>query len=283
MTIETTGNRPLPAEPRNRPTRYINDSHTSPERPRGVGGIVGSGPISIKPNGLIVPDLANAKRSVIVTLLVGLVVLLAFGALALGQAPPRLVRIGAPGTKAITEFGANPIEETIGNVKACQTGEVLAAGVSAVRVSLWGFFGARVHLTVQKGSRVLAEGSHSGDWTSDSVTIPIRPVGRTYTGVKVCVAIGPNSEPILLLGTAVPASQAAVVVGAGNVGTPTRGRLAIEYLAPGQGSWWSRILTVARHLGLGRAYSGTWIALLLALLMATVGVLAVRLTLKELQ
>jgi hypothetical protein len=39
---------------------------------------------------------------------------------------------------------------------------------------------------------------------------------------------------------------------------------------------------VAKHLGLGRSYSGTWIAFLLAALMAAVGVLAIRQTLREL-
>jgi hypothetical protein len=39
---------------------------------------------------------------------------------------------------------------------------------------------------------------------------------------------------------------------------------------------------VAQHMGLGRAYTGTWIALLVAALMAAVGALAIRLTLRTL-
>ncbi len=35
-------------------------------------------------------------------------------------------------------------------------------------------------------------------------------------------------------------------------------------------------------MGLGRSYAGTWIALLVAALMAAVGVLAIRLTWREL-
>lgn len=63
---------------------------------------------------------------------------------------------------------------------------------------------------------------------------------------------------------------------------PLGGRVGVEYLAAGRGSWWSRLSSVAAHLGLGRAYSGAWIALLVAALMAAVGVLAVRLTAREL-
>jgi hypothetical protein len=60
------------------------------------------------------------------------------------------------------------------------------------------------------------------------------------------------------------------------------GRMNVEYLSAGPGSWRSRVLTVARHMGLGRVFSGTWIVLLIAAMVAAVGVLAIRLTLREL-
>jgi hypothetical protein len=66
------------------------------------------------------------------------------------------------------------------------------------------------------------------------------------------------------------------------IGQRLPGRIDIEYLGSGQGSWWSRLLPVARHMGLGRAFSGTWIVLLVAAMVAAVGALAGRLVLREL-
>jgi hypothetical protein len=228
-----------------------------------------------------VEDHPKAKRIAIATLAVGLVILLAVGALVLRQAPPRLVRIGAPGSRAVTAQGVYPIEQTIGSPTVCQAGEVLPAGVSAVRVAIWGFFGARVHVGAYSGSHLLTEGARAANWTSDSVTVPVRPLRSTHSGVKVCVAIGPNSEPELVLGAPTPQQQAAEVTEGGH-SKRLPGRFTLEYLAPGHSSWWSQILPVARHIGLGRSYSGTWIALLIAFLTATAGVLAIRLSLWEL-
>lgn len=222
-------------------------------------------------------------RNVTVTLAVGIVLLGAVGALTLTRAPPRVVRVGVRDERI-------GLDTTTGDIAVCQTNEALPAGVSGIRLSLWAFFGAQVHVVAYSGSQVLTEGRRGADWTSDSVTVPVRPLDRSSTQVKLCFTIGPNSEPVILRGTSVRlAREAAVLTDI----TPTaevaagekrllEGRVGVEYLAAGRGSWWSRVLSVARRVGLGRAFSGTWIALLIAALMAAVGVLAVRLTLREL-
>jgi len=56
----------------------------------------------------------------------------------------------------------------------------------------------------------------------------------------------------------------------------------IEYLRPGESSWWSLATSVARRMGLGRAETGTWVALLAILLMVAVGGAMSRVILKEL-
>ncbi len=234
-----------------------------------------------------------ALRPALVTFAVGIALLALVGALVLTQAPPRLQRLSTPGVRAIGPEGANLIGSTEGSLSACQPGEVLPAGTSAIRVAIWGFFGARIHLAVFEGSRVLAAGSHSANWTGDTVTIPVRPLARRHSGVDVCYALGPNSESQLLLGARTPHTKhpAILVEGSTQLSEVTAAtdrqqigaKLTIEYLAPGRSSWWSQLLTVARHMGLGRAFSGTWIALLVALMMAAVGVLAVQLAIRELQ
>ncbi len=235
---------------------------------------------------------SKAVRAAAITFAAGIAVLAALAAVTLAKSPPRVVHIGAPGARAVSQTGVNVLQTTTESPTVCQAGEVVPAGVSAIRVSIWGFFGARVHLTAHQGSRLLTQGRRGANWTSDSVTIPVAPLRHQVSGATVCVAIGPNSEPLTLLGNQTPAAKAALI---GANGAPPsqvtkaagtralQGRLALEYLAPSRVSWWSRIGTIAQHLGLGRSYSGIWIAPLLAAMMLAVGVLAIRLALRELQ
>jgi hypothetical protein len=209
-------------------------------------------------------------RDVKVTLGVGIVLIAAVGALTLTRAPPRVVRVG---TKTLA---LGPIVNS--DEKVCQTNEVLPAGVSAIRVALGSYFGPRVRVTASSDSRVLAEGRRGADWTGTSVTVPVTPLKYTTSQVELCVEVAPNSELVSLSGSPAPERESAIL----GTGQLLRGRLGVEYLASGQGSWWSRILTVARHMGIGHALSGTWVVLLIAALAAAVGILALRLTWREL-
>ncbi|HEY2283936.1 MAG TPA: hypothetical protein VGH60_10350 [Solirubrobacteraceae bacterium] len=226
-------------------------------------------------------------RKVAITLAVGIVLIGAVSAVALTRSPPRVARVGVPAGDAKDA----PLGKVLGDVTICQPGETLPAGVSGVRLGVWAFYGAKMHVRVYSGSRILTEGSRGPNWTSDSVTVPIRPIDRQASGVTVCIGIGPNNQPLLLLGASTAAKESATAALEVNAPTPAAassshallgGRIGLEYLSAGHGSWWSRLSSVAEHMGLGRAYSGTWIALLVAALMAAVGVLALRLTLRVL-
>ncbi len=230
-------------------------------------------------------------RKATITLAVGLVLIGAASAAALTRSPPRVARVGVP----TGDVKATALGKILGDISLCQPGETLPAGVSGVRVGMWAFYGAKVHVRVYNGSRVLTEGSRGANWTGTSVTVPVRPVARTTAGVTVCIGIGPNSQPLLLLGSGAPEGAGA---GAGDAATlsvssPTPaaagkshqrvgGKIGLEYLRASSGSWWSRVSSVAANMGLGRSYTGTWIAFLIAALMAAVGVLAVRLSLRVL-
>jgi hypothetical protein len=234
-------------------------------------------------------DMNPSVRKALIAFAVGVVAIAACCAIALGATPMRIVRIGVPGVSVITARGPNGNLALIDHDGTmCQSGEVLPAKATAVRLSIWGFFGSRLHVKAYQGSQLLTEGTRSPTWTSDTVTVPVKPLKRSYSNVKFCVIIAPNSEPMDVLGNATKPNLAAVLT-QWEPGQPKSkpsvlpGRLGVEYLAPSHGTWWSRLLSVARHLGLGRAYSGTWIALLIAALMAAVAVLAVRLTLRELR
>jgi hypothetical protein len=212
----------------------------------------------------------RTTRKVKKTLVVGFALLVVVGAYTLTRSPSRVVGSGAA---PVSLLGA-----TSGRGEVCQANEVLPADVTAIRLSLAAYFGAKVRVAVSSASRLLTEGRRGPEWTGRSITVPVKPLSRPARHVRVCVSISSNSEAIFFSGSPAPIGEAATLPN----GQSLSGRLDIEYLVPGSGSWWSRILPVARHLGLGRAFSGTWIVLVIAAMVAAVGVLAVRLTLREL-
>ena len=230
-------------------------------------------------------------RKAIITFVLGFALIAAVAAATLAKAPPRLVRVGAPGVRGVNASGASVLNLITGYHTLCQQHEIVPAGVSDIRVGIWAFYGSRLRVAAYEGSRLLTAGTRNASWTATSATMPVKPLSHQASDATVCLAVGPTSEPMLLLGGHTSRSQGAALttggIPAGGVvkaaSQPLEGRESLEYLAPGRRSWWSQVLSVARRLGLGRAYSGTWIALLIAALMAAVAVLAVRLALQELR
>jgi hypothetical protein len=212
---------------------------------------------------------SKAVRDVKITLGVGIVILAVIAAVTLTHAPPRVARVGAAAPARLAA--------TIGDTEGCQANELLPSGVSAIRLAFVAYYGARVRVTVSSGSRILTEGRRGPEWTGTSVTVPVTPLTNQASHVQLCFAIGPNSEPIFLLGSPTPLREAAAL----SPGGPLPGKVGVEYLTAGDGSWWSRILPVARHIAIGHDLSGTWMAWIVVALVAVIGLLALRLVLRE--
>ncbi len=223
-------------------------------------------------------------RNVKVTLAIGIALMLAMGAWTFTRSPSRVVRVSGPQPDASLGY-------TIGGGSICQANEVLPSGVSAIRLAIVAFFGPKVRVIVYSGSRVLTEGSRGPTWTGTSVTVPVAALDRRSSHLTLCCVLGPGSERLDFPGYLTQPRFAAVAWRSRRTPTPALaaheghllgGRIDIEYLAPGRRSWWSRALSVARHMGIGHFASGTWIVLLLAALMAVVGALTVGLASREL-
>lgn len=201
---------------------------------------------------------------------IALIVLLV--ALTMTHAPPSVVRTNAPS-------GVNgQLATLIESGELCQGKEVLPAGTSALRLSVGAYVAAPVRVTVSSGSQLLTQGRRGANWTGNSVTVPIAPLSHTATNVTVCADIAPASELIYIQGAAASGGEVATLGAAQRLG----GKMVVEDLSPGEGSWWSRVGSVASHMALGRAFTGTWIVWLILLLMVAVGALALRLPLREL-
>jgi hypothetical protein len=217
-----------------------------------------------------------------VTLAVGIALIFAVGAFVLTRSPPRIVRVNS-----VEPLGSLGV--TQGELAICQGNEVLPAGVSAIRISLVAFLGANLQAVIYHDGRILTEGRRNPDWSGTSPTIRIRPIAQTTPNVTLCIAFAPNSELLQIFGPSTSPRNSALAFESPKISphepsgpnTSLRGKLQVAYLASGRHSWWSSASSVATHMGLGHFISGKWVALFTALLMAAVGALTVRLTLRE--
>lgn len=194
-----------------------------------------------------------------VTLALGLALLTAAIAATLSGSPVVVLR-----SSSIQP--AEVLAETNGQAGACQAGETLPAGTSAVRLSLQSVLGPRVSLTALSGSRLLTRGVAGSGWTGGDVTVPVRRLARGVPRMRICFRLGPTEEAVSIVGTRTGRAVAA----ASGEGRALPGRMRIEYLRAAHKSWWSMADVVARRMGLGRAPAGGWIAIPLFMLMAGV-------------
>jgi hypothetical protein len=171
------------------------------------------------------------------------------------------------------------IAESTGNAEACQAGETLPAGTSAIRLSLWSTAGPRLRVTALSGTSVATEGVIDAGWTTGVVTVPVKSVARASSHVRICIKLGQTPENVLFVGS----QTAAAVAARTGKGEALPGRIKIEYLRVAHSSWWSHVRMIARRMGLGRAPTGAWIALLVIALMGAVVASVSWLSLKELR
>ena len=211
-------------------------------------------------------------RSVTVTLVGGLTLL----AITIG-----LILAHAPMTVAGSDRPAGQPEEPIATSHEynsyCQAGETMPQGTSALRVWLDTIYGPRVAVAVSSHGRRLTSGTRGSGWVGGSVTIPVKPLPRTVSGVTVCVSFRVQNETVTVQGNATPVARA---TREGAQALP--GRMWIEYLHPGQRLWASLLASTARRMGLGRAAAGIWVVFLAIGLAASVILLAAALVVKEL-
>jgi 4-amino-4-deoxy-L-arabinose transferase-like glycosyltransferase len=204
-----------------------------------------------------------------VALLVGLALLAIAACLTLTEHPVSVVKTnGVPLHGELSSLSSGSV--------ICQGGESLPADTAAIRLSLFALVGPHVELRASSGGRILTRGTRGPGWTAGAVTIPVARLPHAASGVTICATLGQSVRSVSVAGhetTRDPAST--------NGGWPLAGRMRVEYLRPSRATWWSSALAVARRMGLGHAAPGTWVALLVAALMAFAGAIACRLVLAD--
>lgn len=168
---------------------------------------------------------------------------------------------------------ADPLARLTDGGRLCQAGESLPDGTSTIVLSLSAFHGPRVTLEAfvpGGGGRALTRGEQGSNWTGRTVTVPVHPVSGLVHDATVCVAFSTRHEPVSPFGQ--PTTPA---LAASDRGAPLPGRMRIEYLRPGERSWWSYVASIVRHMGFGRARTGTWVAFVaIAAMLAAVATAA---------
>jgi hypothetical protein len=194
------------------------------------------------------------------------------GSLALTALALVLTLSGSPNVVVPATVSAHPVEihqnlaVTQGGTSICQQDETLSRATTAIRFSLKALIGPRIAVKALADGKIVTSGERSPGWTAGAVTVPVARVNRTVTHAKVCLAFALSDETVYVEGESASRAGAAVA-GDGQV---LPGRVRVEYLRPGDRSWWSLALSTAGHLGLGRAWSGTWVALLVLVLVMIV-------------
>lgn len=210
------------------------------------------------------------RRSVVVTLAVGLTLMVIAVVAVLARSP-----LEVAGTNSIPPKVDLELEK--GEVGSCQPAGMLPQDTSAIRVAIEArAVGPMLTLRVLSSSHILAEGKQAAGWgPAPTVTVPVGRLARAIDDARICMTVGPTVEPFRFRGT----PRQSPVAGASRLQGVS---LHMEYLRPGPKSWWSLASSIAYHMGLGRAASGTWIVFLALALMLVVAILATRLALEEL-
>jgi hypothetical protein len=210
---------------------------------------------------------ARLKITLGTGLLVGAIAL----AVTLSQSP---VTVAGVSTVAQANIGSSST-----TTSECEPGGTLPSATTGIRLRAFAFLGSRVAVEVLEHGRVITRGGRGSGWTAGAVTVPVRPLARTRLGVELCFALFVNGdETENFVGESTAGALAAHATG-----DDLSGRVRAEYLRPGRSSWWSLALSVARRMGLGHAWPGTWSVLLVIALMGGVAVLCWRAILRGLQ
>src|SRR5580693_3171123 len=113
----------------------------------------------------------------------------------------------------VARVNASPADEPIleggSGAGACQSGETLPAGISAIRLTLVADVGPRVSLSVLSGGRVLTGGAVAGGWTSGAVTVPVKALAHPVANARICFTLGQSVETVALGGSSTSSAIAA--------------------------------------------------------------------------
>jgi len=163
----------------------------------------------------------------------------------------------------------------------CQPDMVLPPDTGSIKL-LIGTYGRPVpeliaRFVAQNGATV-ASGRLAAGGGQGELSIPIGYRGADSQVGTLCLA-EQGGEKLAIAGAPFPAGSASATVG----GSRQPGRIALDYLRPGEESWWQLLPTLDTRFGLGKStVFGSWTLPVAALLLVGVWAAVVRLLIREL-
>jgi hypothetical protein len=150
----------------------------------------------------------------------------------------------------------------------CETGELLPADTSALRVTAtsYGKSTPSLHVTFTgPGERLVSSGSVSAGWREGVVQIPITHVSHALEDTRACLR---NNGPVpIALAGAAPDPGFGMTV----AGKPFEGRIRYDFMRPGRESWFELLPTIVYRSTLAKAgflRHWAWAAALVLMLLA---------------
>jgi hypothetical protein len=169
----------------------------------------------------------------------------------------------SPSTVASTN-GVQPSTQLMSarsDVGACQAHETVPGATTAIRLQIVATTGPLVSVEVLHRGNVVTHGTMGAAWYGGVVTVPIHAVGRAVSNATICFQLRGLSGEVEAIGTSTSAA-----IAARSAGKPLPGRVTIAYLRPESRSWLSLAGSTVQHMQLGRAASGPWIVVAIAVL-----------------
>lgn len=183
---------------------------------------------------------------------------------------------------SVARSDRTPLEGTIAYMnsgsRACQAHEPLPNDVTAVRFSLYAGIGPRVDVDVLSNGRSIAHGVRGAGWRGESPTVHLATASSGAFDAKLCFALGSSGERVGLDGSPAKPGEGVISQSGHSLGV----KLRVEYLRSGDRSWFSLASVVARRVGLGRWAAGTWVAVLVLMLVVALVIGTAWLTAREL-
>jgi hypothetical protein len=147
----------------------------------------------------------------------------------------------------------------------CQEGETVPKDATRLRllVGTYGRPAPELRVTARRpGGAMVTQGKRPSGGPEGHIDVPVRPVGETRGGLRVCAFVSGTGRTVLY--------------GAG-------GRLRLDWFREGSESWFELVPTIAQRFGLARANPISSLLLpVTALLLLAGWVVTVRLVLREL-
>jgi hypothetical protein len=201
-----------------------------------------------------------ARRATIATLAVGALALAGGLVATLSHAT-----VHPAGTNDIVPIGV--VDTLRAGHELCQEGERAPAATATIELTATRSGPDAALAVAVAGASATRARPVAAAWPDgETAVVPLRPPVARERAIRLCLRLSGRAHGATVMLYGAPAEREA---SATDDGQPLGGRMRLDYLPASAQSWWTLAPTVVTRIGRGRAWSGSSVALLAALLTLT--------------